>query len=69
MTYTLTPHAVQRIEQRNITDDALAGALAAPAVEHTRHLYALRPGHAHLPYFQPGQPADRDGVPAEAETD
>ena len=35
MTYTLTPHAYLRIQQRNITDDALAGAANAPVIEHT----------------------------------
>ena len=32
--YTLTPHAVLRIQQRNITPDELAGALAAPVLPH-----------------------------------
>lgn len=34
MTYTLTPHAKRRLQQRNITDDDVAGALVAPIYEH-----------------------------------
>ena len=32
--YTLTPHAYLRIQQRNITPDELAGALASPVFPH-----------------------------------
>jgi len=34
MLYTLTPHAYLRIQQRNITPDELAGALASPVLPH-----------------------------------
>lgn len=34
MLYTLTPHAVLRIQERNITTDELAGALASPVFQH-----------------------------------